>query len=72
MPDGEIRQEPVKKSSDTTMLLAVGGGLVLVLVLVCVVVIAVLAVLGPEVGNVFSQITFELENPTTGVIPWLW
>ncbi len=71
-PDGELVQQPAKKTSDTTMLLAVGGGLVLVLVLVCVVIFAVLAILGPEVGNVFSQITFELENPTTGVIPWLW
>jgi hypothetical protein len=70
--DGEIRQEPVRKTSDTTMLLAVGGGLVLVLVLVCVAVVAMLAIMGPQIGNVFSQITFELENPPTGLIPWLW
>ena len=36
------------------------------------VVVALLAIMGPQVGNVFSQITFELENPTTGVMPWLW
>ncbi len=40
-----------------------GQGLVeyaLVLVLVAVVVIAILAVLGPQIGNVFSQITSGL------------
>jgi hypothetical protein len=50
------------------MLLAVGGGLVLVFILICVVVVALLAIMGPQIGNVFSQITFELENPTMGVI----
>jgi hypothetical protein len=70
--DGELVQEPVKKTSDATMLLAVGGGLVLVFILICVVVVALLAIMGPQIGNVFSQITFELENPTTGIWPWLW
>jgi pilus assembly protein Flp/PilA len=40
-----------------------GQGLVeyaLVLVLVAVVVIAILTLLGPQVGNVFSRITFGL------------
>ena len=40
-----------------------GQGLVeyaLVLVLVAIVVIAILALLGPQIGNVFSQITFGL------------
>lgn len=72
-PDGEELLEPVdRKGSDATTILAVAGGLVLVLILVCVVVIAMLAVLGPQIGNVFSQITFELENPPPAIVPWLW
>ncbi len=45
-----------------------GQGLVeyaLVLVLVAVVVIAILSVLGPQVGNVFSQIMDTFTEPTT-------
>lgn len=40
-----------------------GQGLVeyaLILVLVAIVVIAILAILGPQIGNVFSQITDAL------------
>lgn len=40
-----------------------GQGLVeyaLILVLVAIVVIAILAILGPQIGNVFSQITNTL------------
>ena len=40
-----------------------GQGLVeyaLILVLVAIVVIAILAILGPQIGNVFSQITNAL------------
>ena len=40
-----------------------GQGLVeyaLILVLVAIVVIAILAVLGPQIGNIFSQITTGL------------
>lgn len=43
-----------------------GQGLVeyaLILVLVAIVVIVVLSILGPQIGNVFSQITWTLENP---------
>ena len=43
-----------------------GQGLVeyaLILVLVAIVVIAVLLLLGPQVGRVFSQITYILGNP---------
>ena len=43
-----------------------GQGLVeyaLILVLVAIVVIAVLLLLGPQVGKVFSQITYILDNP---------
>jgi pilus assembly protein Flp/PilA len=43
-----------------------GQGLVeyaLILVLVAIVAIAVLAILGPQVANVFSQITYVLANP---------
>lgn len=62
-PDGEAVLEPVaKKGTDTGTIIAVVGGLALVSILVCVVVIAVLAILGPQIGNVFSQITFELES----------
>ena len=42
-----------------------GQGLVeyaLILVLVAIVVIAILTILGPQIGNVFSQITNGLEN----------
>lgn len=42
-----------------------GQGLVeyaLILVLVAVVVIAILAILGPQIGSVFSQITTGLQN----------
>lgn len=42
-----------------------GQGLVeyaLVLVLVAIVVIAILALLGPQIGNVFSQITCGLDQ----------
>ena len=43
-----------------------GQGLVeyaLILVLVAIVVIAVLAILGPIIGNVFSTINTSLSNP---------
>ena len=43
-----------------------GQGLVeyaLILVLVAIVVIVVLSILGPQIGNVFSQITWTLQNP---------
>jgi pilus assembly protein Flp/PilA len=46
-----------------------GQGLVeyaLILVLVAIVAIAILALLGPQIGNVFSQITWVLANPMTG------
>jgi pilus assembly protein Flp/PilA len=42
-----------------------GQGLVeyaLILVLVAIVVIAILAILGPQIGNVFSQITNTLAS----------
>jgi len=42
-----------------------GQGLVeyaLILVLVAIVAIAILAILGPQIGNVFSQITSVLEQ----------
>lgn len=45
-----------------------GQGLVeyaLILVLVAIVVIAVLLQLGPQIGRVFSQITYVLANPGT-------
>mgnify|MGYP001827030373 FL=1 len=45
-----------------------GQGLVeyaLILVLVAIVAIAILAILGPQIGNVFSQITHVLDNPPT-------
>jgi pilus assembly protein Flp/PilA len=44
-----------------------GQGLVeyaLILVLVAIVVIAILTVLGPQIGNVFSDITTGLEGNT--------
>jgi len=47
-----------------------GQGLVeyaLILVLVAVVVIVILALLGPAIGNVFSNIVYQLENP--GAVP---
>jgi hypothetical protein len=72
-PDGEMRQElATKKTSDTTMLLAVGGGMVLVFIVICVAVVALLSIMGPQIGNVFSQITFELETAPPAVVPWLW
>jgi pilus assembly protein Flp/PilA len=46
-----------------------GQGLVeyaLILVLVAIVAIAILALLGPQIGNVFSQITWVLDNPMGG------
>ena len=42
-----------------------GQGLVeyaLILVFVAMVVIAILAILGPQIGNVFSRVTNELAN----------
>ena len=36
-----------------------------ILVLVAIVAIAILAILGPQIGNVFSQITWTLDNPPT-------
>jgi pilus assembly protein Flp/PilA len=45
-----------------------GQGLVeyaLILVLVAIVAIAILAILGPQIGNVFSQITWTLDRPPT-------
>ena len=43
-----------------------GQGLVeyaLILVLVAIIVIAILMVLGPQIGNVFSRITSGLQQP---------
>lgn len=69
-PDGVETMEPAeKKGGDIGMILAAVVGLVLVAILVCVVVIALLAVLGPQIGNVFSQITFTLENPPEAALP---
>jgi pilus assembly protein Flp/PilA len=42
-----------------------GQGLVeyaLILVLVAIVVIAILALMGPQIGNAFSQIIFQLNS----------
>jgi pilus assembly protein Flp/PilA len=42
-----------------------GQGLVeyaLILVLVSIVAIAILAILGPQIGNVFSKVTWVLDN----------
>jgi pilus assembly protein Flp/PilA len=49
-----------------------GQGLVeyaLILVLVSIVVIVVLSVLGPQIGNVFSQITTALAKPPVAGVP---
>jgi pilus assembly protein Flp/PilA len=59
-----------KKKGENTMLFAPkekGQGLVeyaLILVLVAIVVIAVLMLLGPIIGNVFSQINSSLSGAT--------
>jgi len=67
-PGGESVYKPVEKSNDRTIAIVLAlGGAVAILVLVCIVVIAMLAILGPEIGNVFSQITFALEEPTPGL-----
>ena len=42
----------------------------LILVLVAIVVIAILLLLGPVVGNVFSNIVYFLENPRAGGGAW--
>ena len=50
-----------------------GQGLVeyaLILVLIAVVVIAILLVLGPAVGNVFSSIVFVMSNPRAAGGVW--
>lgn len=42
-----------------------GQGLVeyaFILLLVAIVAVAILAILGPQIGNVFSQVTYGLEN----------
>jgi pilus assembly protein Flp/PilA len=57
-----------RKGSEATMLFAPkqkGQGLVeyaLILVLVAVVVIAVLAVLGPVIGNIFTDLNTQLQG----------
>jgi len=46
-----------------------GQGLVeyaLILVLIAIVVIAVLVLLGPVIGNVFSEILWYMQNPAGG------
>lgn len=48
--------------------LAEGQGIIeyaLILVLIGIVVMAILAILGPQVGNVFSQISFTLGGGLT-------
>jgi pilus assembly protein Flp/PilA len=50
-----------------------GQGLVeyaLILVLVAIVVIAILLILGPVVGNVFSNIVFVMQNPRAAGGMW--
>ncbi len=45
-----------------------GQGLVeyaFILLLVAIVAVAILAVLGPQIGNVFSQVSHVLESPPT-------
>jgi len=42
-----------------------GQGLVeyaLILVLIAIIVLAILTVLGPQIGNAFSRVTSELQN----------
>jgi hypothetical protein len=63
-PDGVKTTVPVeKKSSEGTVIIAIVVGGAAVLCLVAIVVIAILAILGPQIGNVFSQITYVLDNP---------
>ena len=50
-----------------------GQGLVeyaLLLVLVALAATAILLLLGPQIGNVFSQITYVLDNPLSGPVAY--
>jgi hypothetical protein len=72
-PGGESVYQPAQqKRNDAAMALLAIGGVVAIGLLVCIVVIAILAILGPQIGNVFSQITYTLDNPPPAIAPWVW
>jgi len=58
-PEGTM----VQKSADNTMVIIVIGGVVIVLCLVPIFIIAILTLLGPQIGEVFSNIVDELGTP---------
>lgn len=62
-PDGEIIEKPVSKSSVDGMTIIIIVGVFGFLCLMPVVLIAVLTLLGPQIGDVFSRITAELGTP---------
>lgn len=70
--DESAYQARQQKRNDATKVLLAIGGVVAIGVLVCIVVFAILALLGPQIGNVFSQITYTLDNPPPAIAPWAW
>ncbi len=58
-PEGTM----VQKSSDNTIVIIVIAGVVIVLCLVPIFIIAILTLLGPQIGEVFSNIVNELGTP---------
>ena len=60
----EVENTKSGTANTTKIILFSLGGLVIVLFLVACCVIAVLLVLGPAVGNVFSNIVENLPTPT--------
>jgi hypothetical protein len=62
-PDGTAVSEPVVSSGNSNITAVIIIGVVLVFFILPVVAIAVLTLLGPQIGNVFSGITNNLAAP---------
>ena len=58
-PEGTL----VQKSADNTMVIIVIAGVAIVLCLIPIFIIAILTLLGPQIGEVFSNIVNELGTP---------
>lgn len=62
-PDGQFVEKPAGQTNEQIMVIAVIVGTVAIFCLIPIVTIAILTLLGPQIGNVFSRVTAGL-GPT--------
>ncbi len=61
-PPPSLPSQPAARSPLLTAILIIAGACVL-LAFICMCVIAVIAIMGPQIGNIFSRITNGLSSP---------